>query len=531
MLCGRSQCMNANPFSEPAIGIDLGTKYSRVGVWQNGRVVILPNEQGSRSTPSCVAFTDSEILIGNAALNQAAVNPINTILDMKRLIGRKFNDLYWDLKLWPFEVISGAAGKPMISVNYKGEKKEFAAEEISSMVLYKMREIAEAYLGSTVKNAVVTVPASFNNSQRQATKDAGAIAGLNVMRIINETTAAAIAYRLEKKINSFGEKKNVLIFDLGGGTCDVSLVTFEHCVFDVKATVGDTRLGGEDIDSRMVNHFVCKIMRKHKKDIRGDPRAMRKLRTSWERAKRILSFTKETTIEIDSLYDGVDFLSIIKVDKFEELNMFMFPKCIELVEKCLFEAKMDKSIVHDIVLVGGSSRIPMVQQLLQEFFNGKELYVSINLEEAVVYGATVQAGFMSGVRTDMDADLRPTDITSFAIGLKIDERICDVLIPRYTTIPTVKKYIFTTSFDNQSSILIKVYEDEWVIPSYNNFLCEFELSDLPRAAKGVVRIKVSFEIDTSGILNVIAKDITTCQMIKVIINNVFPLRRLKSLMF
>ncbi|VAI24200.1 hypothetical protein VPH35_101062 [Triticum aestivum] len=381
----------------PAIGIDLGTTYSCVGVWQHDRVEIIANDQGNRTTPSYVAFTDSERLIGDAAKNQVAMNPINTVFDAKRLIGRRFADapVQSDIKMWPYKVIPGPADKPMIVVQYKGEDKQFSAEEISSMVLIKMREIAEAYLGVTIKNAVVTVPAYFNDSQRQATKDAGVIAGLNVMRIINEPTAAAIAYGLDKKATSVGEK-NVLIFDLGGGTFDVSLLTIEEGIFEVKATAGDTHLGGEDFDNRMVNHFVQEFKRKHKKDISGNPRSLRRLRTSCERAKRTLSSTAQTTIEIDSLFEGVDFYSTITRARFEELNMDLFRKCMEPVEKCLRDAKMDKSTIHDVVLVGGSTRIPRVQQLLQDFFNGKELCKSINPDEAVAYGAAVQAAILSG---------------------------------------------------------------------------------------------------------------------------------------
>ncbi|XP_024989909.1 probable mediator of RNA polymerase II transcription subunit 37c isoform X3 [Cynara cardunculus var. scolymus] len=381
----------------PAIGIDLGTTYSCVGVWQHDRVEIIANDQGNRTTPSYVAFTDSERLIGDAAKNQVAMNPMNTVFDAKRLIGRRYSDtsVQDDMKLWPFKVTAGPSDKPMIGVSYKGEDKQFAAEEISSMVLTKMREIAEAFVGSTVKNAVVTVPAYFNDSQRQATKDAGVIAGLNVMRIINEPTAAAIAYGLDKKAASVGEK-NVLIFDLGGGTFDVSLLTIEEGIFEVKATAGDTHLGGEDFDNRMVNHFVQEFKRKHKKDISGSPRALRRLRTACERAKRTLSSTAQTTIEIDSLYEGVDFYTTMTRARFEELNMDLFRKCMDPVEKCLRDAKMDKRSVHDTVLVGGSTRIPKVQQLLQDFFNGKELCKSINPDEAVAYGAAVQAAILSG---------------------------------------------------------------------------------------------------------------------------------------
>ncbi|XP_052288228.1 heat shock cognate 70 kDa protein-like isoform X5 [Citrus sinensis] len=381
----------------PAIGIDLGTTYSCVGVWQHDRVEIIANDQGNRTTPSYVAFTNTERLIGDAAKNQVAMNPTNTVFDAKRLIGRRFSDplVQKDMKLWPFQVIAGAGDKPMIVVNYKCEEKQFSAEEITSMVLTKMKEIAEAYLGTTIKNAVVTVPAYFNDSQRQATKDAGVISGLKVMRIINEPTAAAIAYGLDKKAGSTGEK-NVLIFDLGGGTFDVSLLAIHQGIFEVKATAGDTHLGGEDFDNRMVNHFVQEFKRKNKKDISGNPGALRRLRTACERAKRTLSSTARTTIEIDSLYEGINFYTTIARARFEELNMDLFRKCMEPVEKCLRDAKMDKSSVHDVVLVGGSTRIPKVQQLLQGFFNGKELCKSINPDEAVACGAAVHAAILSG---------------------------------------------------------------------------------------------------------------------------------------
>ncbi|KAJ4792978.1 Heat shock protein 70 [Rhynchospora pubera] len=363
----------------PAIGIDLGTSYSCVGVCQHGRVKIIPNDQGNLTTPSYVAFTNTELLIGDAAKNQAVRNPTNTVFDVKRLIGRHFSDasVQSDIKFWPFKVIPGPGDNPMIQVSYKGEEKRYAAEEISAMVLIKMKEIAKDNLGSSVKNAVVTVPAYFNESQRQATRDAGFIAGLNVMRIMNEPTAAAIAYGLDKKATSVGEN-NVLIFDLGGGTLDVSLLTIEESIFEVKATAGDTHLGGEDFDIRMVNHFVQEFKRKNNKDISSNPRASRRLWTACERAKRTLSSAAQARIEIDSLFEGIDFYSTITRDRFEELNMDLFRKCTDLVEKCLRDANMDKSTVHDVVLVGGSTRIPRVQQLLQDFFNGKELCKNIN---------------------------------------------------------------------------------------------------------------------------------------------------------
>lgn len=504
--------------SGPVIGIDLGTTYSCVGVWKNNTVEIISNDQGNRTTPSVVAFTETERLIGEAAKNQAVKNSPNTIFDAKRLIGRKFTDasVKKDMQTWPFKVISGKDDRPYFEVTYKGKIVHFTPEEISAAVLTKMKQTAEAYLGCEVSRAVVTTPAYFSDAQRQATKDAGKIAGLDIIRIINEPTAAAMSYGFNNKSD---KELNIITVDLGGGTFDVSLLTVDQGIFEVKATSGNTHLGGTDFDARLIKYCIDDFNKRFKKDLSSNQRALSRLKISCENAKRSLSTATQATIELDSLMDSIDYSITISRAKFEQLCADIFRDLIIPVEQVLRDAKMSKQDIHEVILVGGSTRIPKIQELLKNYFGGKELCKSINPDEAVAAGATVQAALLSDNEFNKNNKIVLLDVCPMSLGIETSGQILTSLIKRNSTVPCKKSQLFSTFVDNQTSVEIKIYEGERVRSTDNHLLGQFHLSGIAPAPRGMPQIEVTFDLDINGILHVSAEDKGTGNKNSIVITN------------
>lgn len=485
-----------------AVGIDLGTTYSCTAIFRNGKVEIVSNDQGNRTTPSWVAFSGSERLVGDAAKSQAPRNPRNTIYDAKRLIGRQFADpkIQADIPYWPFKVEADETGQPIICAQFKEQECHFLPEEISSMVLGKLKADVEAFLGQTVSEAVITVPAYFNDSQRQATKDAARIAGLDVLRIINEPTAASLAYGIGN--DKANEGQTVLIVDVGGGTADFTVLHIEDGIFHVKATGGDTHLGGQDLDNLIANSMIAQFKKKYKIDLKKWPKAMRRLLLACDKAKRTLSSTTQATIDLDALCNGIDFVSTISRARFEEMCFPFFKQCIHHIERVLIDAKMGPDDIDEIVLVGGSTRIPKLQELISKYFNGKKLNKSINPDEAVAFGAAVQAAILSGVEHDSIDDVLLVDVAPLTIGVEVHGGLMSPIISRNTTIPTKKEEQYTTFEDDQEIVTVSVFEGERQFVRDNRQLGQFHLTGIPKLPRGAPRIHISFEIDENGILHV-----------------------------